>query len=572
MDKLVLLVIAYSLIIFILIFGAVVVLRKKKLKEYRLKIDELDKIKNEIESAPIISEIVKVEAIVKNDHLDGKCKRWCDDFENIKKYEVSKIEDNLIELEAEIEDNRLKAYAERLVKTELLIYETKEKIDFILSEIKELNLSEEKYRKVITKLKAKYRLLNEEFDGKKFEYEEIAKSIELQFEHIERLFQDFEAYIEENNYQEVFHIVKGIDKLIEHMEIVINEVPDLILLTNRIIPKRIEQITEVYEELKAKKYPLQHLKIEYNVEESLKNTNIILDRIKVLNLENCMFELKTMLEYLDNLFDEFEFEKISKKEYEEIKEVFEKRLSDRLTAIEQLCSELEDIKNQYDLSADKIEEIGALKEKIIKTNDEYNLYIKSVTKKKIPYSERKVKLEEFLSIFKFHEEEVDFVLKTLGHMYDDEERAREQLDEIQELLKQSKAKIRSYKLPIISESYFVELEEANDAILEVIKELETKPIKITVLNTRVDTARDLVLKLFNTTNRLIKTARLAEYVIVYGNRYRGENVELEGVLKKSKNYFYKGEYEKSLEISIIELEKIDKNIRERVGKVYEKIN
>lgn len=572
MDKLVLLVIAYSLIIFILIFGAVVVLRKKKLKEYRLKIDELDKIKNEIESAPIISEIVKVEAIVKNDHLDGKCKRWCDDFENIKKYEVSKIEDNLIELEAEIEDNRLKAYAERLVKTELLIYETKEKIDFILSEIKELNLSEEKYRKVITKLKAKYRLLNEEFDGKKFEYEEIAKSIELQFEHIERLFQDFEAYIEENNYQEVFHIVKGIDKLTEHMEIVINEVPDLILLTNRIIPKRIEQITEVYEELKAKKYPLQHLKIEYNVEESLKNTNIILDRIKVLNLENCMFELKTMLEYLDNLFDEFEFEKISKKEYEEIKEVFEKRLSDRLTAIEQLCSELEDIKNQYDLSADKIEEIGALKEKIIKMNDEYNLYIKSVTKKKIPYSERKVKLEEFLSIFKFHEEEVDFVLKTLGHMYDDEERAREQLDEIQELLKQSKAKIRSYKLPIISESYFVELEEANDAILEVIKELETKPIKITVLNTRVDTARDLVLKLFNTTNRLIKTARLAEYVIVYGNRYRGENVELEGVLKKSKNYFYKGEYEKSLEISIIELEKIDKNIRERVGKVYEKIN
>lgn len=572
MDKLVLLVIAYSLIIFILIFGAVVVLRKKKLKEYRLKIDELDKIKNEIESAPIISEIVKVEAIVKNDHLDGKCKRWCDDFENIKKYEVSKIEDNLIELEAEIEDKRLKAYAERLVKTELLIYETKEKIDFILSEIKELNLSEEKYRKVITKLKAKYRLLNEEFDGKKFEYEEIAKSIELQFEHIERLFQDFEAYIEENNYQEVFHIVKGIDKLTEHMEIVINEVPDLILLTNRIIPKRIEQITEVYEELKAKKYPLQHLKIEYNVEESLKNTNIILDRIKVLNLENCMFELKTMLEYLDNLFDEFEFEKISKKEYEEIKEVFEKRLSDRLTAIEQLCSELEDIKNQYDLSADKIEEIGALKEKIIKMNDEYNLYIKSVTKKKIPYSERKVKLEEFLSIFKFHEEEVDFVLKTLGHMYDDEERAREQLDEIQELLKQSKAKIRSYKLPIISESYFVELEEANDAILEVIKELETKPIKITVLNTRVDTARDLVLKLFNTTNRLIKTARLAEYVIVYGNRYRGENVELEGVLKKSKNYFYKGEYEKSLEISIIELEKIDKNIRERVGKVYEKIN
>lgn len=572
MDNLVLLIVIYSLVIFIMIFVATLILKKRKIREYKLKIEELDKIKNEIESAPVISEIVKIETIVKNEKMDERSKRWCDDFENIKCVEVAEIEDLLIELEAEIEDKELSAYEERVVAAELLVYKTKEKIDNLLSEIKEINLSEEKYRKVITKLKAKYRSLNETFLSKKSEFEEIVNPIELQFENIERLFQDFELYMDENNYEEIFHIVKGIGKLIDHMEIIIEEVPDLILITNRIIPKRIEQITEVYEDLKAKKYPLKHLKIEYNVEESLKNTNIILDRIKVLNLENCMFELKTMLEYLDNLFDEFEYEKKSRKEYEEIKEIFEQKLSNRLTSVTEIDSKIDDIKNLYDLKKEEIDGIKNLKKKIVKIDDEYKIYMKGVSKKRIPYSERRAKLEDLLYNFKKEEEEVDLVLKTLGHMYDDEERAREQLDEIQELLKQSKARIRSYQLPIISDSYFVELEEANEAILEVIKELENKPINISTLNTRVDTARDLVLKLFNTTNKLIKTARIAEYVMVYANRYRYNSIPIESALRKARAYFYKGEYEKALECSISELEKIDKNIRERVGRTYEKIN
>lgn len=155
------------------------------------------------------------------------------------------------------------------------------------------------------------------FEDKKSNYEDIANVIELQFENIEKRFQDFEDCMEASDYQEVFHIVKGIDVMIDHMGIVIKEVPDLVLLANKLIPKKIEQITEIYDDMKAKKYPLKHLKIEYNVEESLKNVNQIIDRIKVLNLENCMFELKTMLEYLESLFNEFEYEKKAKREYDE---------------------------------------------------------------------------------------------------------------------------------------------------------------------------------------------------------------------------------------------------------------
>ena len=155
-------------------------------------------------------------------------------------------------------------------------------------------------------------------------------------------------------------------------------------------------------------------------------------------------------------------------------------------------------------------------------------------------------------------------------MYDDEQRAREQLEEIQLFLKQSKNKIRTYKLPIITDNYFVQLSEANDAILEVIKELEKKPIVIETLNTRVDTARDLVLKLYNTTNEMIKTAQLAEMIIVYGNRYRAYYDDIDVGLSDAESKFYKGNYKSALDIAIKATSIIDKDIYSKLLAGYDK--
>ena len=95
-------------------------------------------------------------------------------------------------------------------------------------------------------------------------------------------------------------------------------------------------------------------------------------------------------------------------------------------------------------------------------------------------------------------------------------------------------------------------------------DLDKKPITISILNTRVDTARDLVLKLYNTTNEMIKTAKLAEMAIVYGNRYRSYNQELEHGLNMAESMFFKGDYKKSLEVSINSIEDVEPGIYERL--------
>ncbi|MBO5375838.1 MAG: septation ring formation regulator EzrA [Bacilli bacterium] len=572
MDNLTLVITSYIIIAIVLIFVVLGLIKKNRLKRLKEELEVLDREKNEIESAPIVSELAKLETIVKNDKIEEKYKEWFNAFEDIKNKTIPEINDMIIDLDIYIDKKQYREYAIHVAKTELAIYKAKTATDSLLDEIREINLSEEKYRKLITKLKTKYRELLSSFEDSKSDYENIANVIELQFENIEKRFQDFEDYMEVNDYQEVFHIVKGIDIMIDHMEIVIEEVPDLVLLANRLIPKKIEQITEIYDDMKSKKYPLKHLKIEYNVEESLKNVNQIIDRIKVLNLENCMFELKTMLEYLDSLFNEFELEKNAKKEFEEAKEIFDKRFSKISVVVNDVYLQLDDIKNMYDLTDNDVQTIDLVNTKLKDLENIYKESLKGLSKKKTPYSLIALSVQNNLVTLKDIEDELDVALKNLGNMYEDEVRAREQLDEIQELLKQSKAKIRSYKLPIISNNYFVELQEANEAILEIIKELEKKPIAIKILNTRVDTARDLVLKLFNTTNDMIKTAKLAEYSIVYGNRYRSQNINIDSGLNQAQMLFYKGNYKKSLDVTIATIERIDEDIRKKVVELYENTN
>ena len=568
-----------NVILYILIFLAIfitffivtlIILKKSRLKKYKNILDELDLEKNLISSIPISLELSKVEPIIKNEDLESKYKKWEDKSDVIKNERIPKIDDMLIDIDTFIEKRDFENCNYRIAKTELEIYKVREASESLLEEIKEITLSDEKYRSIVTKLKTKYRKLNSEYQEHSNLYDEMQDAITLQLENIEKNFLGFESAMENNEYTEVVHIVKALDAMIEHMGIVIKEVPDLILMAKEIIPKRIKEVDDVVKEMEEKGYPLEYLNIDYNVEESRKNINTILDKIRVLNLEDCMFELRTILDYFDSLFIDFEKERLSRKVYEESEHDFAIKLKKTEKVVNDVFEELDTIKNNYDLRDEDIDSIEEDKKILVVIQDDYKKLLAKLESKSTPYSSLHKEIEELTVRLKNMSDNLDVTLNSLGNMYDDEQRAREQLIEIEEFLQNSKRKIRSYKLPVITDNYFVELSEANDAIKEVIKELEKKPIVIKTLNTRVDTARDIVLKLYNTTNEMIKTAELAENCMVYGNRFRSSYTDIDRGLDEARKSFFKGDYKKSLDVSIKAISLVDKNFYQELVSIYDK--
>lgn len=559
--------VALALIIVIVILHIV---KKAEMRYYRTKLKNLEVQRNQVASTPVLLELSKVEPIIKNDKMEEKYNRWQEKFVEIKEKRLTMIDDMLIDLDIYVEKRDYKSCGYRIADVEIEIYKVREAAEHLLEEIKDITLSEEKYRSIVIKLKTKYRSLNKEFQDHRDLYGFLQESVEMQLENIERRFLDFEKVMEANEYSEVVHICKALDTMIEHMEIIISELPDVLLMANQVIPNRMREVEATNHEMIEEGFVLDYLNVDYNIEESKKNIDKIMEKAKVLNLENAMFDLKTMLEYYDSLFLDFEKERLSRKVYEEMVVDFQKKLEKTNLLVQDVYQQLDDIKNMYDLNDNDVEIIHEVNKTLVVINDDYRKMVSKQESKSSPYSILNEEVESLSNRLSVMEDDFDQALKSLGNMYDDEVRAREQLEEIQHFLKVCKDKMRSYKLPVVTDNYFVQLNEANEAIQEVIKELDRKPIVIKTLNTRVDTARDLVLKLYNTTTDMIRTAQLAEMAIVYGNRYRSRFEEVDNGLDDAEKCFYKGEYKNSLDISIKVTSIVDENIYRKLMSVYDK--
>ncbi len=555
-------------IVFVLICLVVVlflILKSKKKKDMQKAVSVLEKEKNLLINVPVLNELSKVEALVKNNSkLEERYNAWKLKFEIIETETIPNINEMLIEIDFLIDKAKPCEVYEKISEIEINLYEIKTKIKGILSEIKEITLSEERNRATVIKLKSLYRRLKKKFFDTKADYEETAKTIELQFETIERRFEEFEMVMEKKDYEEVIYVVKGLTEMLDHMTIIVDEIPEIMLMGKNLIPKRTEDISTEYIKLTREGYQLDYLNVEYNIVETEKKVNAIFDRVRVLNLEDVTFELKTILEYFDSLFNDFETEKLTRKYYEEGLVKFNKsrkHVDKILLAVE---NNLPEMKKNYNITDDTLDSVKLLKAEFLEVAKDYEKLENLDRNHTIPYSKLNQELEIImLKLSKLHEK-LNNLLQKVGNLKDDEERAKGQLEDIKLLLKQSKYKIRKNRLPIIPDNYYVELREASDAIKEIQRELSKKPLDVDTLNVRVDTARDLVFKLHNTTADMVKSALLSEYAIVYGNRYRSSKTQINEGLVKAENLFFQGDYKKSLELSITTLDMVEPGIHKKI--------
>ncbi len=561
--------ILYYVFTVVLIIVVLNLINKKERNKYKDEIANLERDKNLIVGASILSELNKVGALINNDVMQKKYDDWQARLKEIKEVEVPKITDGLIEIENAFEDKDYKSLKPKIAALELQIAYVKTKSNFLLDEIKEITLSEEKNRETITKLKSEYRVILTKYNANKTDYDEASTPIELQFENVDKLFSAFEVAMEKNEYTEVGKIVKAIDDTIGNLKVVVEEAPSIIIMGKKLIPDKIADIKKITTKMEKEGYNLDYLNIDYNITESEKKINDVFGRLNVLNLEDSVFELKTILDYFDSLYHNFDKEKLSKRIFED----FQRSILIKATKLEKISNDLnkkiDDLKYSYDLSDEDVSVLDVISQEIVEIKDDYNRIIDMHRRRVFAFSRLSKEMEILNTKLLKTEEKLEQTLRSLGSLKEDEKRAREQLDEIKRILNQAKNNIRSYKLPVTPKNFYVELSEAAASIQDMIKELDKRPISIKTLNTRVDTARDLTLKVYNTTKEAMKTAKMAEAAIVYGNRYRAMYKDVELGLIKAENAFYKGNFKISLENAINAINIVEPGIHKKLLEEYQ---
>lgn len=543
-----------SVIIIILVLNKI---NKREKKKYQDEILDLEVDKNQIISADIMSELQKVEELVNNalmQEIYGNLKKR---FDEIKKNDIPEITDKLLELQELYDNKKYKDLQKSISDVELKVYLVKAKSDYLLGEIKQITLSKGKNREIATALKTRYRMVLTEYNNSKNDYSYIAKPVELQFENIDKMFSAFETNMAKNNYGEVKKIIRSLENMIGNLELVIKEGPSIILMANKLIPRKVEDIKSIKDSMIRDGYNLDYLNIDDAITDANKASKLALEKINVLNITDSSVELKTILDYFDNLYNEFDKEKTAKNLFMD----YLRSVLVKANKLEKANSDLKrktaDYKYSYDIKTDDLKVLDEIAKSIKNVKKDYEILTNAYRNKQVAFTKLLKEMQKLDLTLENLTSSLNEAYSKFGNLKEDEIQAKEQLEEIREVLVKAKNKLNQYNLPIIPDFYYTYLQEAYLAIDNVKKELNKKPISIETLNIRVDTARDLALKLYNSAKEIIKSAYMAETSIVYGNRYRSLNNGLDVALIRAENLFFKGEYKKSLECSINAIDEIE---------------
>lgn len=553
---------ALSLILIIATFS---IAKRNQTKKYKKEVEFLDVEKNKLIGVPILSEISKVKELVKTDNLKNKLDYWDSTFKFIKDTEVPRVNDMISEVDFLIDKKDINNAIKKIADIEIEISTLKRKSDNLLNEIKLVTNSEERNRSIITKLKMLYREMTNKFERTRKDYGIIDNYIEIEFEAISKKFLEFERAMELNDYVEVEKIVIILEEMVNKLKYVLDNAPSVVLMATVLIPSSIDQVMTAYSRMLRDGYPLDYLNVEYNINEIRNKVDVIMNNMKSLEIGDSLVELRTILDYFNSLFNDFDKEKESKDIFKENIKALKQKIEKINKVVYDIYIQIDDIKLNYNLTDEEINKFSELNKNLEKINKDYKILVDQGRGKTFSYSKLVDELNGLNNRLLRLQDDLDFRLRSITSMKDDETRAREQLEEIELILKQSKMKLREYKIPVIPSNYLIELEEANEAIKEIAKELDKKPIVIKILNIRVDTARDLVFKIYNKTNDLVKSVIYSERLIVYGNRYRSSYPDIDLMLNDATNLFNKGQYKKSFDLLVSSLKKIDENLLDKLG-------
>lgn len=542
-----------------------VVLNNKKKNNYKQTIEELDYEKNRLIGVPILSELSKVRELVKTEDLKQKLADWDEEFKDLKENKIDTLTDLITEADFLIERRDYKNALKKIAYIEISLESLKKKTENLLEEVKVITNSEERNRSIITKLKVIYRELESKFERTEKDYGPLCDNIKEELSKIDKKFKTFESLMDKNDYVSVEKVVIDLEENINKFKSYLEITPSLILIGTIMIPNKIEETKTLYFRMQRDGYPLDYLNIEYNIKEISKKVESIIEKLKTFEVGDSEIELKTMLEYFNTIFTSFDKEKESKDIFRENIKKLKKKLEGINKVVYDIYIQMDDIKSTYDLSDAEISKFNTINKALEKINEDYKVLFEHGKGRTFAYSKLVEELDGLNNRLTRLQDDLDYRLKSITSMKDDEYRAKEQLNMIEQLLLQAKAKLKDYKIPVIPNSYFIELKEAGEAIREIIKELDKKPIVIKILNIRVDTARDLVFKIYNKTNDIVKSVILCEELIMYGNRYRSTYPKIDEQLAESTELFRKGKYKQSMDLSLKAISEVDETVYSRFG-------
>lgn len=542
--------------VLVIIIGTIVY-RAIKLKMYRKEIIELENRMNAIKTLPIQYRLGRVKGIGKNmPEVLEKYELYESEFNKLNVFQNNDIMPLINEIDEQLFYRKLTGARKKIVKLKNEIDNYENKAQDLLKKIEVITEIENVQRVAIIKIKEKYRAASDNFAAVRFKIEDFVPAIPAIFDDIDSRFVSLEDMMNNQRFDEAESLAAKIEKDIDLLAANLRDLPTYISIVRKYIPKRLEELYAIIEDMKEKDFSIEKLNasMRYNkIHADLENT---IQAIKDLRLENVGSSIEVMTDELNGLGADLEKEQAACNQYEEARNNCYRHIGRLDDGLKRTVNSLAELQRNYLLSDYNItidEDYKNFKP-IIDDLEEITTVIES---KDFSYS---TLIEEFDQLVKRCQPFDDALVKyneLENSLRLQEKRALDELDNINIVLLEIKSEIKNKHLPMINESYKDYIDDSYQKADEILKFIRHRPIDLERLSLQVDAARDVIYKLYDNVHNLIVTAEMVEEAIIYGNRYRSSFLEVNTELTKAELLFRNGEYTKALSTAVDIIEKIN---------------
>lgn len=521
---------------------------KKKLKELEIRY-------NNVRSIPLPFKLNKAVALARvNAEVASMTEKAKVSFEAVQN-ELKQIANLLAETEDAILMGKLKAakltigdISGMIERTTLSVEDLEKKLDGVLEE-------ETQQRSKITDLKDQFRSLKGDYSEKSASLSLCIETLDQRMAEIEKSFSMFEEWMYASEFGKAKEKMEEIATQLEDAESLVTRLPELIALAKGVIPKQMDEIAQLYSQLKQKGVFLHHLEVPKNLElvsDTLKEdiTNLrrgVVEQVEV-HLADNRKRLEQLMAQLDREdrahFELYEAIRTCVKNVKECSELYQNlKITFQKVSVRFGWDDLKDV---LKASEGKLLAVDENVQRLRKLSEEHS----------IPATTLLISVKETLQDVNALGGELQNAMNRVNGARSDEERANKQLLKLHIIMNEIQVKIRKHRLPSISSAYEEDMRKSYQFVNSIEKLLEENPLNINLLNATVTDAIDTIYKLYNNVNNIVGTVEMVENAIVFGNKYRSFYSEIDDQLTRSELLFHNGDYTEAIKVAIGAIEKV----------------